>query len=248
MQVDLPRLPCRTPAGPPAWQPRVERADHRVEQGLLVGLELRHVAVPQHLDVARRGLHDVGRRLPAGLAALPHRQGRADLARLLPRHRARQLLARAEPRLEDVVVAHQVVRAAAQRRPARPEGRLGVVGADQGGRLEEAGRAVVGDRDPGRAQRPGEPEQDLVGLVERRRWSRLAIIRSSACFTRSVSSRYFTTAPSVLAAVSRSSSSTPSRCSARAQSSVSATPGGLSSCSFAQPLHERRPPARRAAG
>ena len=50
--------------------------------------------------------------------------------------------------------------------------------------------------------------------------------RGPAC-TRSASSRYFTSAPSVAAADSRSSSAVPRWCSARAQSRVSATPGRL---------------------
>ena len=97
---------------------------------------------------------------------LPQRQRRADLARLLPR-RPCAAAARATPNHASKTwrVADQVVGAGAQRRPAGPVGRVRVVGADHRGRLQEAGGAVVGDRQPGRAQRAGEAEQDLVGLV-----------------------------------------------------------------------------------
>ena len=52
-------------------------ADHRVEQGLLVGRERGDVPVTQHLDLGRGDVQDLGRHLAAGLVgAVPDRERR----------------------------------------------------------------------------------------------------------------------------------------------------------------------------
>ena len=100
--------------------------------------------------------------------------------------------------------------------------------------------AVLGDRHARGPQRPGEAEQELVGLADRLGHldAHGRSIWSSACCTFCASSRYFTSAPSVRAADSRSRSAVPRWCSARAQSRVSATPGGFCSPMSAQLLHD----------
>ena len=136
----------------------------------------------------------------------------------------------AEVRGERGVVAVQVVRAAAQRQPAGPVdvGRVEDVEAPIAASIASPGR---GGGHAGVPQRAGEPERPSGRRPLRRlraaRQPPKSAPRARAC-TRSVSSRYFSTAPSVRAAGRGSSSRAPSACSAVAQSIASATPGGLS--------------------
>ena len=226
------------------------RAGRRVSNraaslALLGGGEVGDVAVAEHLGLAGHALSGVlvGLDLAGAVAARrgpPATERRCVL--LGTRPRAGHSLD--EPGREHLVVAVQVVGAGAQRRPPGPVRRPLVVEPDQ--RRPPRGRSACGPAvtgDPGRAQRPGEAEQQLVRLVPDRCLghvgSQPASIRSRAWRTRSASSRYFTTAPSVARRASR-----------RRARGCRATPGpgpveGLGdpgrleqALSRAQPLHE----------
>ena len=154
---------------------------------------------------------------------------------------------RVEEGLEDLVEPRQVVGARAQGGATGDADGRRVVDPEQGrsAARKSWARSWVTGTPPARSARAN-AEQDLVAAADRRVVAQRRLVGrlmarsswSSACFTRSESSRYFTSAPSVLAADSRSSSAVPRWCRARAQSMVSATPGRLLQVAAAQLLDD----------
>ena len=211
----------------------------------LGGGELGEIAVAQDLRAAGAGVHlgSVVVFAVAGLVLAGRRErGEPRRRRFALVDDARSAaLAGGEPLLEGLVVARQVVGIRAERETAGPVGLHAAGDVERVERPEERGDAVGGDREPGVAQHDREADETLDRVVDRIApcscwWSRAQdASRVSSCLRmRSASSRYLRTAPSVAAALSTSRCRAPTSCSARAQSMVSATPGGLSEIGLAQ--------------
>ena len=128
-----PRRGARPGAAPTPRGGRVQGREHRGERGLLGATELGDVTVPQHLGGAGHRGQGVGVVVGGGAVALVLSERRLDQLGLLgprPAARPRPSLAR-EPGVEDLVVAGEVVGAAAERGPAGPVRRLPVTEVDQ---------------------------------------------------------------------------------------------------------------------
>ena len=173
---------------------------------LLGGRQGGDVAVPEHLGSTGPSAYGVlvvlG--LPLGRALVVGQTRRAR--HLGPRRpRPRQPVATLEVGPEHLVEPLEIVGPTAEGGPTGEVRRPLVVEPQRGRRRQEALRPVLRHGYAGSAQRPREPEQDLVAAAlhhARNIWS-------SACRTRSASSRYFTSAPKVADADARSISAVP---------------------------------------